>query len=227
MKHPVCQNFLPFPMALLCLMLLGFSSAGNTGKLYKWVDENGEVRYGDQLPPSEVKNRHQTLNAQGIVISTTEASKTPEEYAAIRKAEKERKEIEAVEKSKKDFERKKDMALLMTFDSVDELERAKDNKMEVVDLVIQLIYKSMAIAQERLEVLEGHAETLYLSKGLQVPGGLAQNIEILTRANVNRQERLQQRLIEKNKILARYQKDLTRYRILTGELPGIPLHETN
>ena len=81
-------------MALLCLILLGFSSAGNTGKLYKWVDENGEVRYGDQLPPSEVKKKHQTLNAQGMVISTTEASKTPEEYAAIRKSEKERKEIE-------------------------------------------------------------------------------------------------------------------------------------
>ncbi len=214
-------------MALLCLMLLGFSSVGNTGKLYKWVDENGEVRYGDQLPASEVKNRHQTLNAQGMVISTTEATKTPEEYAAIRKAEKERKEIEATEKRIKDLQRKKDMALLMTFDSVDELDQAKDNQMEVVDLVIQLIYKSMAIAQERLEVLEGHAKTLYVSKGLQVPGGLAQNIEILTRANVNRQERLQQRLIEKNKILARYQKDLTRYRILTGELPGIPLQKTN
>jgi len=96
-----------------------------------------------------------------------------------------------------------------------------------VDLVIQLIYKSMATAGERLKMLENRAATDYIAKGFEVPDGLAQNIEMLARGNQHREKHLQQRLIEKNKILAQYEKDVVRYRKLTGRFPEAPIPESN
>jgi hypothetical protein len=227
MKHRVCHIFPPHPAILLCLMLFGFSGAANTAKLYKWIDENGVVRYGDRLPASEAKKKHQTLNSQGIVVDTIEAAKTPEEYAAIRQAEKDRKALEQAEAKQKVLQRRKDLALLNTYGSLDELELVKDRRMGMVDMVIQLLHKGMHTTNKKIEKLETKAVTQYLEKGSKVPDGLAQNIEMLERGNVHREERLRQRLIEKNKILAQYEKDLFRYRRLTGQLPEVPISESN
>ena len=227
MKHRVCQKFLTHPAILLCLILFGFSGAANTANLYKWIDENGVVRYGDRLPASEAKKRHQTLNSQGMVIETIEAEKTPEEYAAIKKAEKDRKAREQAEARERDLKSRKDRTLLNTYGSVDELELIKDRRMERVDLVIQLLYKSMHITMKKIEKLETKAATEYLAKGSEVPDGLVQNIEMLARGNFNREKRLRYRIIEKNRILAQYEKDLVRYRKLTGQFPEVPITESN
>jgi len=227
MKHRVCQKFLTHPALLLCLILFGFSGTANTANLYKWIDENGVVRYGDRLPPREAKKRHQTLNSQGMVIETIEAEKTPEEYAAIKKAEKDRKARQQAEARERDLQRRKDRALLNTYGSVDELDLVKDRRMEMVDLVIQLLYKSMHITKNKIEKLESKAATEYLTKGSEVPDGLAQNIEMLARSNVNREERLRQRIIERNRILAQYEQDLVRYRKLTGQFPKVSIPKSN
>ena len=125
------------------------------------------------------------------------------------------------------LQRKKDRALLNTYGSVDELVLIKDRRMEMVDMVIQLLYKSMHITNKKIEKLETKATTEYLAKGSEVPDGLAQNIEMLARGNHHREKRLRQRQIEKNKILGQYQKDLVRYRKLTGQFPEAPISESN
>ncbi len=227
MKRLVCQIFLTHPAILLCLILFGFSGAANTAKLYKWIDENGNVRYGDQLQASEAKRRHQILNSRGMVVGTTEAAKTSEEYAAIRKAEKDRIARELAEARARDSQRKKDRALLNTYGSVDELELVKDRRMEIVDMVIQLLYTSMHNTNKKIEKLETKATTKYLAKGSEVPDGLAQNIEMLARSNVNREERLRQRIIERNRILVQYERDLVRYRKLTGQFPEVSIPISN
>lgn len=227
MKHRVCQIFPTHPTVLLGLILFVFSGTVHSAQLYKWIDENGVVRYGDQLPVDKSKKRHQTLNSQGVIVNTTEIAKTPEEMAAIRKAESDRKALEKVEAKEKDMKRRRDQALLTTYGSVDELELLKDKRMEMVDLVIQLIYKSMATARQRIDLLENKAMTEYVDKGDNVPDGLAQNIEMLTRSNQIRQKRLRQRLIEKNNILAQYEEDVVRYRKLTGQYPEAPIAESN
>ncbi len=218
---------MPSPAVLLCLILLGFNGVANTANLYKWVDENGEIRYGDQLPVDKSKKKHQTLNSQGVVVDTTDVENTPEEKAAIRKAENERKAKEKVEARADDMKRRQDQALLTTYGSVDELELIKNKRMEMVDLVIQLIYKSMATANKRIEILENKAMTEYVDQGFDVPAGLAQNIQMLTRSNQNREQRLRQRLVEKNNILAQYEEDLVRYRKLTGQYPETPAANPN
>jgi len=216
MKKRVLQIYLTHPGGLLCLILLGMASSADAGNLYKWVDENGEVRYTDRMPQSASKKKHQTLNDQGVIINTKEAAKSPEELAAIKKAEKEDKERLEADKKANEAQRKKDHALLLTFSSEAELEMAKEERIEVLDSIIQLIYKSMAGTKKKLEQLEDLANQNYLSKGLEVPGGLAQNIEVLSNRNLMRDDQLRQKLIEKNRIESQFEKDLARYRALSN-----------
>jgi len=216
MKNCVSQTCPPLPGILLCVIMLGMASSADAGSLYKWTDENGEVRYTDRMPQSASKRQQQTLNDQGIVIDTKEAAKSTEELDTIKKTEKERKQRLQAETKANEAQRKKDQALLLTFSSEAELELAKTERIEVLDSIIQLIYKSMAGTQKKLTELENLADQNYLSKGLEVPGGLAQNIEVLSRKNLSRDNQLRQKLTEKNRIESQFDVDLARYRALSN-----------
>jgi len=212
----VFNSYLPLSGVLFCLILFGLTSTAGAGGLYKWVDENGEVRYTDRMPQNAASKQSQTLNDQGVVISTKEAAKTAEEQAAFEKIESERKERLDRENRLKQEQQKKDQALILTFSSEHELEMVKEERMEVLDSIIRLIYKSMAGTNKKLEQLEALANENYISKELPVPGGLAQNIEVLTRKNLIREKQLRDKLREKNTIEAQYEIDLARFRTLTN-----------
>ena len=202
---------------MLCLILLGICTVASAAKMYKWIDENGHMRYADRLPPSQVKREHQTLNAQGVVVGTRKAAKTEEEIKALKDAEESLQAKQENERIKKEAQGRLDRVLLLTFSSEDELSRVRDNRLEVLDSVIRLIYKSIATTQDRLLRLEGDAERKYTSKGLDVPGGLAQNIEESIRKINNREKQLQLKLEEKYKIQGQFEIDIARFRLLHSD----------
>lgn len=194
-----------------------FSASAASQTLYKWIDENGEVRYSDQLPPKQVKQRHQMLNNQGVVVNTKEAAKTPEQLAAEAEAKKALEAQQAEEQRLKDAQAKTDRVLLLTFSSEREMESVRDNRIDVIESVIRLIKKSIAATEERLIGLEDTADEIYLSKGREVPGGLAQNIEHFTGKLANRKKQLRQKELEQQKIDQQFDLDLARYRLLKSE----------
>ena len=217
MNHHDAHSDLTFPRVLLCLVLLGICTTASAAKLYKWVDENGEIRYSDRMPASQSRREHQTLNSQGMVVTTKKAAKTEEEIQALKDAEKVLQTKQEIEKIEKEAQGKLDRVLLLTFSSEDELNRVKDGRIEVLDAVIRLIYKSIANAQDRLLRLEGDAKQQYTSKGRDVPGGLAQNIEESARKIDNREKQLQVKLEEKYKIQKQFEIDVARFRLLHSE----------
>lgn len=199
---------------LFCLIFFGISGTASAAKLYKWIDEDGEIRYSDHVPPSQVKQELQTLNAQGIVVETKEAAKTEEEIEAYRKVQKELQAKHEIQKQNKEVQARLDKVLLLTFSSEAEMSSVKDNRIDVLDSVIRLIYKSIATTQDKLIRLQNVAKQQYTSKGLEIPGGLAQNIEESTRKIDNRDKQLALKLGEKYKIEAQYEIDISRFRLL-------------
>lgn len=201
---------------IACLILLSMPFAANAGKLYKWVDENGEIRYSDRLPASYAKRKHQTLNAQGIVVATKEAARTEEEVKAGKEAARELQAKQEVSRQNKEAQGKLDRVLLLTFSSEKEMGRVKNDRIEVLDSVIRLIYKSIATTEERLNRFESTAQQQYISQDKEVPGGLAQNIEESTRKLKNREKQLSLKLGEKYKIEAQFEVDVARFRLLSN-----------
>lgn len=216
MKHRISHTNLTSSKVLVCLVLLGISVTASAGTLYKWIDENGEVRYSDRMPANQVKREHQTLNSQGIVITTKSAAKTEEEIIAFKEAKKELQAKQEVERQNKEAQGRLDRVLLLTFSSETEMSRVKNDRIDVLDSVIRLIYKSIAATEDRLIRFQGLAEQQYISQEKEVPGGLAQNIEESTRKLKNREKQLSLKLGEKFKIEAQYEVDIARFRLLSN-----------
>jgi hypothetical protein len=202
------------PELLLAMLLCTVSSTSMAGALYKWVDENGKVRYSDRLPPDQNKKKHQQLSSQGMVLITKDAAKSPEEIAIQAESTRKLEEQRLEEARIKSIQDKHDRVLLLTFSSEEELELVRDNRMQVMDSVIQLIEGSIETTQGKHDVLTDKAQAAYISKGKEIPGGLAQKIEHFEHKIESRDAQLQLKQVEKEKVRQKYEVDLDRFRLL-------------
>ena len=216
---PLTARFSQIPLSVLPIavaLCLVFNQA-NSGALYKWIDEDGNIRYSDRLPAAQVKKKHHQLNSQGVVLSTKEAAKSEAELAAEAADKLKLEEEETIQAKLDEEQNKKDQVLLLTFSNEQELALARNDRIEVLDSIIQLISKSIVATQQTLDELQARADELYLSQGKEVPGGLAQKIEHFARKKDGRSAQLDSKKLEKEKINEQYEIDLARYRLLKAE----------
>lgn len=142
-------------------------------KMYKWVDENGQMHFGDKIPEKYLVKEHQELNEQGVVVKTTEAPKTKEELAEARREEAERKKIEAEKKK----QAQRDRVLLDTYTTERDLTVARDSRMEAVDSQINLSKSIIEDSNKNIESLEKQITRIKASNR-EVPKDLYRRLEI-------------------------------------------------
>jgi len=140
----------------LCTSLWLSMPSLHAGKLYKWVDEHGQTRYGDRIPPQYAKKSNKTLNKQGVVVETKAAAKTREQIAeeqrlARQKAEQERKRQQQAHL---------DRILLDTFTNEDEMILTRDGKIEAIEAVIRVTNSRTEKIKQRLEKQQLRAANL-------------------------------------------------------------------
>lgn len=216
---PDLQMSMTAAVAVAALFTMTFSS--QVLALYKWVDENGQIHYSEQLPLERSKKRFQTLDKAGRLIDTQEAKKDPEQVQQER-AEQERLQLEE-EARKREEERIRqekafnDNVLLMTFSTEQEIVEAQKERIDVIDSVIGLLLKDIEAEESKLTDLQDRAKAIYTDKGKDIPGGMAQNIEYSQEKIVNHKEHLQLKLDERDKIEQQYAEDLERFRMLTEQ----------
>lgn len=201
----------------LCLALLYQTPVLATG-LYKWIDEEGQVRYSDHIPMTEANKRHQKLSPEGYILETKEAAIPPEQLArerAARELAAEQARIQAeILARQKALADQHDNVLLMTFSNEDEILEAQKERIEVIDSVIKLLQKNIKNEEVKLERLEKRAFDQYTSREREVPGGLAQNIEYFSEKIIGIQQQLGLKMDEREKVKQQYIADLIRYREL-------------
>lgn len=96
--------FLLATVALACAVWI--SPAEASGRVYRWVDENGVVHFGDAIPPEYSKERHEVLDGRGT-RRTVHEEKPPSD-TPVRDD--------------------RDRALLATYGSVKEIEEVRDRR---------------------------------------------------------------------------------------------------
>ncbi|HEY9149662.1 MAG TPA: DUF4124 domain-containing protein, partial [Gammaproteobacteria bacterium] len=122
------------PASLTATLLLattlgaGLPGAAQAG-LYKWTDEQGNVHYGDRIPPQYAEKEQRRLNEQGITVEVKERAKTPEELAEAQRLAK----IEAEQAELRRQQRERDRILLDTFSNEDEIIMTRDGKVSAID----------------------------------------------------------------------------------------------
>jgi len=96
------------------------SSSKTSGKTtYRWVDEQGVVHYGDQIPPQYAGKEREVMNPQGVPIGHVEGEKSPDQLAQ------EARERAAVIKQKQH-----DTFLVTTYTSVKDIEALRDARLD-------------------------------------------------------------------------------------------------
>jgi hypothetical protein len=135
--------------AILLLGTLSCATAQAQGAhaLYKWVDEQGIVHYTDHLPPNAVQRERDVLDAHGDVRKVLPAEKSAAEIE--RESERQQKAREAA-----DYDR----SLLLTYSSVHDIERARDDRLSTYDLRLQQAQKQVDDTQATLSDLRARAD---------------------------------------------------------------------
>ncbi len=184
------------------------SGPANNGRvLYKWVDANGVTHYGDHVPPEYATQEQHILNSRGYEIDRREAQKTPEQVAA-----EERRKLDAQQSQTRDHN------LLSTYASVQEIERLRDQR-------VQLVADQIKVTSSFLETLNGRmkkmrADTLryrpYSSdpKAPPMPDQMAEDLVRLTTDMRTQQQNLQQKRAEEASMSIQFESDIDRFKEL-------------
>lgn len=172
-KPPVSVRRLAVLMLIPALGLASWTAQAQ--KLYRWVDDQGEVHYSDQVPPSQADKARARLSEQGIAVENRPAVPTGEELERAkelerRKAEEERRRVER---------RAEDERLLKLYRTVDELELARDGRVAAVEAVIQTKRDGVRNESRRLVELDKERRTLR-KDGKSLPDELRGKIEAAT-----------------------------------------------
>ncbi|MBS4049694.1 MAG: DUF4124 domain-containing protein [Methylomonas sp.] len=110
-------------------MLLSGARDVSAKKMYRWVDENGRVFFSDLVPPDQVQHKRETMNEEARVLDVVEKAKTPEELAQQKRLDALRKEQDKIiAKQAAD-----DKVLLSTYRSIEDMNKALENKMALMD----------------------------------------------------------------------------------------------
>lgn len=200
-------------VALMTVILVLMSSVGEA-RLYKWFDADGQIRYGDQLPPEYINKKHFQLDAEGRIIMTKEAGKSPKQLKKERELAEKKKEEDDLAEKKRIQQNQIDRILLLTFNSEDDIFYARDQRLQVLDSKITLFNKNKTSSQKKLINLNEQANKFYLSKQLDIPGGLQQKIEQMSKNIISTKNNIIQSERKREEVVINFKRELERFRDL-------------
>lgn len=197
---------------LTVLALLFACQDVEAGKLYKWVDKDGNVHYTDTPPPESSKREREVMNEQGLVTDTLAREKTDKEIAAAQKLAEE----EAARKRAEEARAARDKMLLSTYTSVEEMHMARDGRIQALDAQIRVLSGSISTLETRLTNLEQQAEQIKAA-GNPIPENLVKQREATREELLQNQRALLARENEQEEIREKFEKEIERFKELRGQ----------
>ena len=199
----------------LIMVLLGLAlSIGAHATMYKWVDTQGKVHYGDTMPPEYANQGNAQLNDNGQVVKKVDAALTPAQIQArdeaAAKAKKEK--AEAVE------HQRRDKALLATYTEEEEINLALQRNLGQLDVQAKSNELRIKSVQDRLDGLKKQRAG-FLQRQKPVPPDLLNSLKNAADEIAHLRDNLTTLDKEKAAMRARYAAD----RALFRELKGLPL----
>lgn len=191
------------------VLILVFCHPLLAAKLYKWVDESGEVHYSDKIPPHAITGSHSTLSKAGVTTGRHGAAKTPEEIAREEELKKLREEQQRLLQE----QQARDQVLLKTFRSDDDIILARDGKLATYNAQIRIVYENIERLKKRMLMQQKRAAMIE-RQGAKMDPKTKQGIENTRQeiksnyASILRQEK------DKQLIKDKYAADLKRFREL-------------
>lgn len=194
------------------MLALPLAASAQDAKVFRWVDENGVVHYGDSIPAKYAELPKQVLNEHGVAVQELEGKKTPEQIEAER--------VENEKRVAMELRKRADQALLATYLSVDEILMHRDRRVELFQAQSRVTELYLSNLSRRMENLRKDAARYspYSEDpdAPMIPDDLAQDLQ-KTKQTIERHERnLEKFLADEQLIIARFAGDITRFKLLKG-----------
>jgi len=186
--------------------------AAEHDRVYRWVDEDGQVHYGDSIPPEYSDLPKQVLNEHAVTVQHLEGRKTEEQLAAEAKA----KELEM----QKELQLRADKALLATYLSVEEIVMHRDRRIELFQAQARVTELYLRNLERRLAKLKREAARYRpYSEDPDAPlisEDLVADINETQSTIARHQKNLLKFQEDEQQIVARFEGDINRFKALKG-----------
>ncbi|MDP6414984.1 MAG: DUF4124 domain-containing protein [Gammaproteobacteria bacterium] len=199
-------------------LLLSSSVVGavTAATLYRWVDKNGEVHYGDRVPPEEVKLDREILNEYGVAVKFLPHELTEKELVVLKRQQ----PLEAAEKQRIRQANQRDNVLLNTYLSVDEIEALRNRRKELLDGQIHVTEAYLKNLRAKLIKLQTDASRFqpYNADPNAPPINrrLAKELSNTLKSILVYEQTLVDTHTKQTQLVAKFASDIDRYRHLRG-----------
>ena len=207
-------NLFSIITAIVFTNLLFISHADASMK--KWVDERGQVHYGDRIPSKYLRGEHSELNNQGVVVNTSEKMKTSDELS---KDAKKRKAIAEENKKKLIAARRaalRDRVLLDTFTTEKDLSIARDARLDSIDSQLSLAETLIKNDERKLADVKTRIDEIEKS-GRDAPENLYKEVTSVSKQLENNYSFVEDKTNERAYIIESFKDDVKRFRELMKE----------
>jgi len=202
------MRFVLLPISVL-LISASFTAQAT---MYKWVDEEGQMHFGDRIPAKYLVKEHEELNEQGVTTRYREAAKTDAERAAEKREERKKKEAVLAEKKKK----QRDRVLLDTYTTEADLIAARDSRLDAVDTQIRLAKSIIAESNNKIESLEKQVVSIKASNR-EVPEDIYKRINSQSHQVEIHGTVMQNHIKRRDEITTQFDGYIERFRVLKAE----------
>ena len=183
------------------------NSNAQKGIAYRWVDEQGVIHYGDNIPPQYASQDRTILNAQGVEVGHLDRQKSPEEEAVAARAR------EALMK-----QRQHDAFLVSTYTSVKDIEALRDARLDQLKAQRTAAEQYVESLRVRLASLQsralGYSPYTDRKDGWRMPDDLAENLVRTVNELRVQNNALSAKGAEETALRTQFQADIERYREL-------------
>lgn len=201
---------------LVLFIGIGFLTLGSEAalakKMYRWVDDSGNVFFSDQVPPDQVQHKRETLSDKARVVDVLEKAKTPEEIAQQKRLEALRLEQEKIVAK----QNANDKVLLSTFRTLDDMTKMLNNKTAALDAARKTIEGNIARVNQQLQQQQQQAAE-HERNGQKVPDKLLKDISTTKQQIDLGKQDLARHLSEAENIEKDFKADMLRFQALTNK----------
>lgn len=181
-------------------------------KLYRWVDDQGNVHYSDTLPPAASQGQREVLNESGRTLEAVnpQAEQQQKEEEARKAAE------EAAQAKAREEQAKRDHVLLKTFTAVKEIEALRNDRVAAVEAAMNQSRERRERMTKKEAELAKRASS-FEEKGKPVPEDVAKELADIRKSIDENDAYMERREAEREDIIQSFAKDIARFKELKGQ----------
>ncbi len=179
-------------------------------KMYRWIDDQGQVIFSDQVPQDQITRKRESLNESARVVEVVEEAKTDEQIELEKRLMKLRREQEKIIERQKSHDR----VLLSTFRSLDDMKMAIKGKLSALDAQRKVAEGNLLRLRLQLKQQQMKAAS-YERNGQKVPTKLLSEIAASKEQIEAARNEILRHIEKKMGINKEFEMDIARFSFLT------------